>query len=101
LLVHDWIFLLSSWYIEGAGYLSKDSVGQLVDELVTTAAASSSSAGLGDEDGLESEVCLVLILGDGSILMEAIDLWIGELWKSCDVINIALPVCMLWSEVFT
>lgn len=101
MLVHDWILLLSGWYIESAGHLSEDSVGQLVDEVVTTAAASSSSAGLGNEDGLESEVCLVLVLGDGSVLVEAIDLRIGKLWKSCDVINIALPVRMLRSEVFT
>jgi len=54
---------------------------------------------LGNEDGLESEVCLVLILGDGSVIVEAIDLWIGKLWKSSDEINIALPVGMLWSIV--
>jgi hypothetical protein len=99
LLIHDWVFLLSGWYIESAGHLSEDSVGQLVDEVLTTAAASSSGARLGNEHGLESEVCLVLILGDGSVLVEAVDLWIGELWKSSDVINIALPVGVLWREV--
>lgn len=101
LLVHDWIFLLSCWYVESAGHLSKNSIGQLVDEVVTTAAASSSGAGLGNEDGLESEVRLVLILGDGSVLVEAIDLWIGELWETLDVILVALPVGMFWSIVFT
>jgi len=101
LLIHDWIFLLSGWDIESAGHLSKDSVGQLVDEVFTTTAASSSGAGLGNEDGLESEVCLVLVLGDGCVLVEAINLWISKLWKSCDVINIALIIGMLWRVVNT
>ena len=54
LLIQDWIFLLSGWDIESAWHLSEDSVGQFVDEVLTTTAASSSGAGLGNEDSLES-----------------------------------------------
>ena len=88
---------------KGGGYLlqvkvwgefGEDVAGQLIHHLLLVLASSPSLARQCQENAVKQLECLLLVLGDISILMETKDLWVRDEGQGAKVLNVGLVLSM-------
>jgi len=93
------VVLASILHVEDVGHFRKDGVRQVDDHRLFVIVSSTASIASGEKERVKQSLCLVQVLGDSSVVVEAEDFGVWVKRQIFCVFNVAFSFAVRWREV--